>query len=385
MEDAVSEGSRMCQFRIALLLLAVMTEIAVAAQDPVLVQRRRKAFEELGRIEQWKPREWKRAYTYNTLHYTVKTNTSLNSARYIGKLMDMTNRRYREIFGVTFLQIPKLTVYAYSSQGLYEQHAAQFCIPPGMTSGLFTPEGPGAIHLPFVMTGNIHPSQTLFHEGTHQFVHQAINYRIPFSIKSLWPKTHHILDSTPVWLNEGLATYMETARYDGSEIEVGRVNAARLYHLQQMLEQGTCPTVKEVVSRRYGMPFGAEHYAVSWGLVYSMRHHWDKDMQRQNRQRFVHYIEAVRRGFFHSVIHDFKKKFMDGDRAVMDFDTKWRAYIGDASLEAFQKYLVPRGTKFAVWQEEWIQYIMRLRTDQPFGGTDVGADEAEEGKERLRR
>jgi hypothetical protein len=289
--------------------------------------------------------------------------------------MEITANRYRDVFGCRYESIPRLTVHIYATRPQFHREVQALVgqeLPMG-TGGLFLPEGPGAIHVPYAYAPDgSHPSRVLFHEGTHQFVHTVINMRVPTALRGRIPAEVDRLVSVPIWLNEGLATYMETARYDGDGLEIGRVNPNRLTQLQQMLRRNVQPSVREVLERRYGQPFASEHYAVAWGLVYTLRHDWRKDAEALGRRNLIQYISACRNGFFHSPTRDFAKEYLAEGRLPGDFVLQWHARLGEKSREAFEQYVVPSNLTLEAWEAAWRERILKLDPRKPYGGTDVG-------------
>ncbi|MBN2714004.1 MAG: hypothetical protein JXR97_16415 [Planctomycetes bacterium] len=363
----------------AILLLALFYVAPIArCMDSRQAEKNREEFEKRSEIPEWPKRDWKNAYKVNSLHYTVVTNTTYNAGKFISDVMEMLFLRYKDIFGAQFARIPRMTVNAYSSRQEYDEIANKYGFQSGVTGGFYTTHGNGAIHIPYVNINGQHPVKTLFHEGTHQFVHDVIDYKVPFQLKSIVPAELHVLPSVPIWLNEGLATYMETADYDGETIEIGKVNPGRLYQLQLMIKRKVMPPLREVLSRRFGQPFSAEHYAVAWGLVYSMRHNWDVDKREQARKKLSQYIDSASKGFFKLPANDFVKKFMTGGKLNDAFMIDWVAHIGDSSLSEFERIVVGRGKKLEDWEAEWKKQILKLSPYKPYGGTNRG--EAVENK-----
>lgn len=320
-------------------------------------------------------RPWDTAHVFHSRNYSVRANTDMQAAQYVLQLMEIAAYQYREVFGCRYESIPRLTVHVYATRPQFVHEVQTLLgqnLPMG-AGGLFLPDGPGAIHLPYVRAPDgAHPSRILFHEGTHQFVHTIVNMRVPSVLRGRIPEEVDRLVSVPIWLNEGLATYMETARYDGDGLEIGRVNANRLSQLQGMLRRNAHPSVREVVARRYGQPFYAEHYAVAWGLVYMLRHDWREDAQASGRRRLVEYITACRNGFYHAPSRDFAEEFLATGRLPDDFVVQWHARLGEKSLAAFERLIVPSHQTFADWEAEWTARILRLDPRKPYGGTDLG-------------
>ncbi len=369
-------------WRSALILAAALPLHPAPAATRTELQARREAFAKLGAVKSWSKRAWKNAYTHNTMNYSIRTNTSIQTAKYIGKLMELTAKRYREIFGYRFGPIPRLSINAYASAAEYGAIAQKYGLPPG-TGGFYSAQGAGAIHLPYVESFGRHPSVTLFHEGAHQFVHEVIDFKLPLALRSKLPKQLHKLPTVPIWLNEGLATYMETARYDGQTLEIGRVNPGRLAQLQRMLRSRTNPSVREVVERRRGQPFAAAHYAVAWGIVYALRHHHRVPERDRNRRKLIKFIEACKRGFYHAPNMEFAKEFMAGGALPRDFVVRWNVRVGERSRVEFEKQIAGGPKKMESWEKEWTARILKLRPDLPYGGTNRGDAAWDKGKTGL--
>lgn len=343
------------------------------------LEAKRLAFEELGKVREWKDRAWKNAYSYRTLSYTVKSNTSYKTCQYVARLMELTARKYRAVFGLRFTRPPMMTIHAYAKRDEYETLAVKGRFRLGVTNGFYDPLGVGAIHLPWVMSRQTHPSSTLYHEGTHQFVHQVADFRVPMELYTYFPPDKRILQSVPIWLNEGLATYMETAWFDGETVRIGTMNRNRLWQLRSMLQSKTAPGIKEVLSRRYGQPFGSEHYAVACGLLYSLRHHQKASTRKNNRRKLNQYVKECKKGFMALPITDFRKLFVKDGEIAAGFGTQWRVYVGQKSLEAFEKIVVGRGKSIEKWEENWVKWILALDFRKPYGGNlsdtgDIGDD-----------
>lgn len=366
------------------LLCVVICAAAVLTQshaDRWDVEAQRKAMEKKGAVQTWAKRDWSHAYQYKTRHYHVTSNTTREVCEYIGDMMELAYSTYAEIFQYRG-RIPQLPINAYADMDAFREVSANYGFRFRDVAGFYTSEGGGAIYLPYLMIAGEHPITVLLHEGAHQFIHNVIDMPVPTRFEQHFEEHSRRLNSTPIWLNEGLACYLETAKYDGAELELGRVNQQRLAHLQYMLKNSTAPSISETVSRKYGQPFTVEHYAVAWGLVWYLRHDSDVDARDARRVALNRYIEAVKLGFFEDPDVDFKKIFMTDEKPREDFPVVWREYVGRRSLEVFLKEIV-KSDDITTWETTWKEWIMKRNPRYDFGGTKRGEAVFNQGDLRL--
>lgn len=319
-------------------------------------------------VQRWPARPWSEAFVYHTSLYTVHTNTSPDVAVYIGELMEEAAAGYCSVLGCEDTSVASLNVHAYATRKEYETVVRRLGLPSDITTGLYSPVPPAAIHLPYVRDLKVHPSVTLLHEGVHQFVDQAIRFPVPAAGRSHLAPPRHALVSVPLWLNEGLATYMEGAVVRENRLETGRINQKRLVHLQKLIRKGKCPPLWKVVARQYGEAFLAEDYAAAWGIVYTLRHAPDAREQAERRGRLMRYVEACRRAFYADPATEFLRDFLVNGRLVEDFDDLWAEYIARRSHEVFEEIIVEEGSTLDAWRREWTVRILQLNPRDPYGG-----------------
>jgi hypothetical protein len=287
---------------------------------------------------------------------------------YIGELMEEAAAGYCPVLGCEDTSVAPLNVHAYATRKEYETVVRRLGLPSDITTGLYSPVPPAAIHLPYVRDLKVHPSVTLLHEGVHQFVDQVIRFRVPAAARSLLPQARHALVSVPLWLNEGLATYMEGAVVREDRLEIGRINQKRLVHLQKLIRKGKCPPLRKVVALQYGEAFLAEDYAVAWGVVYTLRHALDGREQVDRRGRLMRYVKACRQAFYTDTGTEFLRDFFQNGRLVEDFDDLWAEYIARRSHEIFEQIIVGENSTFDAWERDWTARILQLNPRDPYGG-----------------
>ncbi len=124
---------------------------------------------------------------------------------------------------------------------------------------------------------------TAYHEGMHAFMH-----------KELFPNTHAV----PVWLNEGMATYVETQREDMEGLRTQAVNPGKYPVVRHELSVGGLPGIRALVARAAsitqhdtGRSAGA-FYAASWSLVYFL----NNERGALGNDMYARYVDALEGG-----------------------------------------------------------------------------------------
>lgn len=160
---------------------------------------------------------------------------------------------------------------------------------------------------------------TLFHEASHQFM-TLLSARGGYA---------------PTWLNEGTSCFFEGA-VAMADRRVLWPDAAlpRLQHLAAMLQGGTGPQLREVVSYAGGGSYPGEYYPFGWGLVYFMQQYEDpRTLAHVYRPLYASYREqATSKGA--DSMELFQRTFLGpssplGHREFADFERDWRAWILD--------------------------------------------------------
>jgi hypothetical protein len=311
-----------------------------------------------GAVQRWPARPWSEAFVYHTSLYTVHTNTSPDVAMYIGELMEEAAAGYCQVLGCEDTSVARLNVHAYATRKEYETVVRRLGLPSDITTGLYSPVPPAAIHLPYIRDLKVHPSVTLLHEGVHQFVDRTLSFQVPAPARNILPENKHTLVGVPLWLNEGLATYMEGAVVREGRLEIGRINQKRLVHLQKLIRKGKCPPLWKVLARPYGEAFMAEDYAVAWGIVYALRH---SQGQPDSRKRLTRYVEACRQAFYTDPATEFLRDFLLNGRPVEDFEHLWAEHIARRSHDVFEEVIVEEGSTLDAWERDWTARILELK------------------------
>ncbi len=312
--------------------------------------------------KKWPALPWSAAIEYQTPHYYIKTNTSHSAARAIGELMEQALPLYCKLLNSQPNKLPQLGINAYATEKKYAAVAVQLGLPAHATTGLYSPLPPAAIHL--YCHGRGTPCRTLLHEGLHQVVDQGARFQVPPAAATLLSPARRQLISIPLWLNEGLAAYMESAISVNGKLEAGRVNSARLKQLKKMIRKKQCPSLTTVLSKTYGDPLTSRDYAVFWGLVYFLKHsppqQFAGSTAASGPQRLHRYLEACRTGFYADPAGNFPRDFLPQGKPADDFLQRWTNHLGQKSMETFQAVIVPPEMSLVQWEEAFHNYIRQL-------------------------
>ncbi len=326
--------------------------------------RRGGRVEEVMRVKSYPARSWDDAFTFESDSYRVRTNTSQDVAHYIGQLMDYAQKNYKEIFSYDDA-VEKMDIYAYRT---YQEFATIGKAMPG-SAGFFRYRGDvSEIHVAYIdKWGKTYPTQILLHEGTHQFVHQAIDFAVPAAYKDKIPDMSR-LPSVPLWLNEGMATYIENAYYDGRRLVVGEVNVNRLRGLQALIKRGQVIPMEKLFQVEGGEAFMAMHcYEPAWGLVYWFLHDKRSSVQKKKRKLLSELVDACKRGFMETPEKDFERLFLTGPNWQQQFWPKWRQHIREQSIAKLRELTV-KDNPFDKWEQVWHAWILDLNPHKPYGG-----------------
>ncbi|MHC4870542.1 MAG: DUF1570 domain-containing protein [Planctomycetota bacterium] len=355
--------------RLTAVLSAALLITVTTAETAESKYSRRKRVEEAARVKDYPKTSWSNAVIVTSKNnlYQVRTNTSKATASYIAKLMEYVSKNFRNVFNY-YEPMPKLKICAYRTMKEYNSVIEKVAPDMKGSSGLFLDrKGKNTIHLPYIMHSESSPTTVLLHEGTHQFITNAFGYRIPEQYLPYFPEDMKVLASVPLWLNEGLATYMEVSYYNGEKLVVGEINKGRLLQLQHEIKDGKFVTIKELLTTPQSK-FKSSHYASAWGLVYWLMNDDDDEKFRIKREILKDYLKDCKKGFMTGPDSDFKDKFLQSPDTFQDL---WGNHVIANSYKQFLRRTIGlkhSKERWQKWENSWKKWILRLTHNLPNGG-----------------
>ncbi|HVM61694.1 MAG TPA: DUF1570 domain-containing protein [Verrucomicrobiae bacterium] len=142
--------------------------------------------------------------------------------------------------------------------------------------------------------------RVLAHEGFHQFIGYELGQRIP------------------MWLNEGMAQYFETAFITGSQFHVGQVSRGKLLYAQALIANKQAPPLSQLIQWDRNTFYANANvaYPMSWALVYYLV---NSNGERFGQSEFRRYMQDLKYG--QDDYRSFQRRFgADIDRWQSDFE-----------------------------------------------------------------
>ncbi|MBI5778944.1 MAG: FHA domain-containing protein [Planctomycetes bacterium] len=243
---------------------------------------------------------WDKARIKETEHYIIKANISQESIDDLCFLMECFYFEAKKIFKVTRDPGTKLKIFVFKNDKEYYANGGS-----SGSRGIFRDTGSDKQ----IMTFYQPPLTTsvLLHEGTHQFVNIACS-------------------NVPIWINEGLATYYESSKFEGTALKTNIVNNNRLQLIRDLILKKDVPRLEDIINIRQAN-FTIYEYAHCWSLVYFFMNY----SQGQYADELEAYFEAIKR-----------KGFENRPQHKQLFENIFKV-------------------KFEVLEKQWEDYILKLR------------------------
>ena len=194
-----------------------------------------------------------RRYEVKSEHYHVISDIDTRLCHQATRELEKAFRSYEKIlFKLPKNDKLKFKVYLFSGRSSYEQYGkgAFGSAIPG-SAGVYSPL------LKQLLVWNLPQRdemiETIRHEGFHQYIDR-------------------FLDFPPRWLNEGMATYFETAKLEHGKFKIGLVRRDYLRVLRNGAFLRDMTKFFNLTSRQFLSDNISRNYAQSWALVYFLLH-----------------------------------------------------------------------------------------------------------------
>jgi hypothetical protein len=203
---------------------------------------------------------WEKARITETDHYVIAANLTQDALNDLCYLMECFFFEASKIFKFYVQSNRKLKVYVFKDKNEYDKNGG-----PVDSGGVFMGDR--------IMTFYQPPNTTsvLLHEGTHQFVHLVCDAE------------------APLWIHEGLASYYESSRFEGTSLKTNLINQGRLNTMRERIQQKTASTFEDIINLHF--TFTSYEYAHSWSLIYFFMNY----KNGQYADAFNKYFEAIKK------------------------------------------------------------------------------------------
>jgi len=235
---------------------------------------------------------WESARTKETKHYIIKANLSQDALDDVCYMMECFFLEASKIFKFYMDPERKLKVFVFKNQEEYLKNGGPFG-----SAGVFMGSKIMAYYNPPVTTS------VLLHEGTHQFVHLVTG------------------SDVPLWINEGLASYYESSKFEGTSLKTNVLNQGRLKQIRERIKEKTASSFDEVINIKLG--FTGYEYAHSWSLIYFFMNY----KNGKYAQKFNDYFEELKRQGY-SGTEQHRQLFEEVFETKVDvIERQWEDYI----------------------------------------------------------
>lgn len=249
---------------------------------------------------------------FRSKHYRIFTNLSQRETVPYGRHMDALYEQYGKRFrGLSGNQVEPMPLYLFRSEQQYDRFLAEHDIDATHSGGMFFVTHKLEGLATWVQPGNRRKTlEVLQHEGFHQFAWHAFGPKLP------------------VWLNEGLAQYFESAVLsDDGRMSLGMSNASRIEKVRRAVASGRvlrAEALMSITADQWSSALRHDHdhasllYAQSWSLAYFLIHGQDG----RYRPKLMDYLERLGRG----EASDQAMLMSFGRDGLSNIGRQWRAF-----------------------------------------------------------
>jgi len=257
--------------RIVLLMLAVLLSlhpVRTAAQDDVIV------FEPTPALNIFRSR-----------HYRIHTTLSRSETQPFGRHMDAVYEQYALRFrALGAPPVDPMPLYLFRTQEQYNRFLQEHDIDATHSGGMFFVTHKLQGLATWAESSNRRTTyEVLQHEGFHQFAWHTVGPRLP------------------VWLNEGLAQYFESAVIRDDQLSLGITCSSRIDGMKDLLHAGKAMSLEElskITSTQWSKTLNQDSdraaalYTQAWSVTYFLIHGDDGAHQAS----LLEYLKSLSKG-----------------------------------------------------------------------------------------
>ena len=292
----------------------------------------------------------------STENYRIKSALNCGEPYRIGQFMENALVLYRHVTGNETVAFYDLNVNLYTDRKTYQKKRRELKLARDGNTGFYSPVPPAAIHMLWAGSLADHPFLTLIHEGFHQYAHHMaiVDRQLnPVRIKPDFPVL------IPIWLNEGLAQFVEGAVVTEDQFVPGRIHQVHLIRLQNLIKTKKIPTVKKLLRQRYDEPFSNADYSAAWGVTFALYHGLSSSGKWYSENRLKNYLSKLQDRLLLNERND-------------NLETNWVEILATESLRVFKQLLLEQGDILADWENSWHFAMLGLDPKFACGGLEPG-------------
>jgi hypothetical protein len=248
---------------------------------------------------------------YRSKHYRIHTPLSRDEVLPYARHADELYRQYDARFGtLVAAPVEPMSLYLFQTEQQYDRFLQEHDIDATHSGGMFFVTHKLRGLATWAEAGNRRRTfEVLQHEGFHQFA---------------W---HTFGPDLPVWLNEGLAQYFESAVIRDGKMSLGMVRRPRIEKVRAAIREGDALPLDQLMAitgeqwseqLRDDPGHAGLHYAQSWSIVFYLIH----GDGGKHKQQLTDYLKRLSQGDTHADA----QLMAFGRNGMRALEQDWRRY-----------------------------------------------------------